>query len=156
MEGSGGWLLTIFEVTVGLKLRKVTLENGIVIGAGRPPEPGEWWYAPQFWNPDKPESENFIIRGAKRFSEGYWHTWADRRPPIFLVLPDGTHWSPDMAYPVGTGIETWEVTGPWEPGEEPRWTVTPSIQTPGYHGHLTHGELTDDLEGRSYGEAAPV
>lgn len=36
-------------------------------------------------------------------------------------------------------------------GEAPCFTAVPSILTPRYHGYLTAGVLTDDLDGRTYG-----
>jgi hypothetical protein len=46
----------------------------------------------------------------------------------------------------------WTVTG-----EPPAITMTPSIHTPGvYHGYLTAGVITDDLDGRRYTDAGAV
>lgn len=57
-------------------------------------------------------------------------------------LPDGTDWAMDAPSKSG---------GKWErSGEPPRIAVRPSIASPGYHGWLTDGILSDDLEGRTY------
>lgn len=61
---------------------------------------------------------------------------------LFLRLPDGTDWMIDGPARNGGG---WTRTG-----EPPKITARPSIASPGYHGWLTDGVLSDDLEGRSY------
>lgn len=62
---------------------------------------------------------------------------------LYLRLPDGHDWFVDG--PSRSG-------GHWErTGEPPRITARPSIASPGYHGWLTDGVLSPDLEGRSYG-----
>lgn len=61
---------------------------------------------------------------------------------LMLRLPDGTDWMIDG--PSRSG-------GRWmRTGEPPRITASPSIASPGYHGFLRDGVLTDDLEGRRY------
>lgn len=61
---------------------------------------------------------------------------------LMLMLPDGTEWMIDG--PARNG-------GRWtRTGSPPRITARPSIASPGYHGWLTDGVLSDDLEGRSY------
>lgn len=57
-------------------------------------------------------------------------------------LPDGTDWNIDGPSTSGPG---WR-----RHGEVPRFTVQPSILSRGYHGWLTDGVLSDDLEGRQY------
>jgi hypothetical protein len=70
----------------------------------------------------------------------FWHG-ADGKSYI-LRLPDGHDWTIDGPARGGGG---WVRTG-----EAPLLTALPSIASPGYHGWLTDGVLSDDLEGRSY------
>lgn len=61
---------------------------------------------------------------------------------LAVVLPSGEHWTMDCPSRDG---------GRWtRTGEPPRVTVRPSIATRNYHGFLTDGVLSDDLEGRTY------
>lgn len=69
---------------------------------------------------------------------------------LMVRLPDGNDWHID-------GPESGESmtipllrTGWVRRGKPPLITVTPSIHTPGYHGTLTDGVLSDDSEGRTY------
>jgi hypothetical protein len=63
---------------------------------------------------------------------------------LIVVLPDGRHWAIDT--PSSSG-------GHWtRTGNAPHLTVTPSILTPGYHGWLQNGILSDDLDGRTYAQ----
>ena len=64
------------------------------------------------------------------------------RDPLMLVLPDGIGWCMDYVANNGPG---WEVTG-----DAPNLTARPSIDSGTYHGWLTDGVLSDDLEGRTY------
>jgi hypothetical protein len=66
-----------------------------------------------------------------------------RPQPIMVMLPDGYQWCMDQTASNGPG---WDVTG-----TPPLCTARPSILSPGYHGWLTDGVLSDDLEGRTYG-----
>lgn len=71
--------------------------------------------------------------------------YLDRSPDgrvLVCMLPDGREWIIDDAASNGPG---WTRTG-----TPPLVTATPSILTPDYHGFLTGGVLTDDLEGRRY------
>lgn len=61
-----------------------------------------------------------------------------------VVLPDRNIWPMDQ--PASDG-GYWAITG-----EAPNLTARPSIMTPTYHGWLTDGVLSDDLEGRSYAD----
>lgn len=61
---------------------------------------------------------------------------------LVVVLPSGEHWAMDTP---ATGGGHWTRTG-----TPPLLTVTPSIAASRYHGFLTNGILTDDLEGRTY------
>lgn len=62
---------------------------------------------------------------------------------LTIKLPDGSEWIIDGPASNGPG---WQRTG-----IPPRITAQPSILSPGYHGWLTDGVLSDDLEGREYG-----
>lgn len=62
---------------------------------------------------------------------------------LVVKLPDGWEWEVDG--PSSEAPAGWE-----RQGEPPEITVSPSIASPGYHGFLVAGELTDDLEGRTY------
>lgn len=60
-----------------------------------------------------------------------------------VILPDRQTWYIDSEPNNG---------GRWiRSGEPPLLTVSPSILTPGYHGFLKNGILTDDLDGRKFG-----
>lgn len=61
---------------------------------------------------------------------------------LTVVLPSGEQWVMDAPSTDGGG---WTRTG-----TPPRITATPSIAAARYHGFLTDGFLTDDLEGRVY------
>lgn len=61
---------------------------------------------------------------------------------LHLRLPDGHNWFIDG--PARSG-EHWTRTG-----VPPRISARPSIFSPGYHGWLTDGVLSPDLEGRTY------
>lgn len=69
-----------------------------------------------------------------------WH--GDDGRCLVLALPDGSPWTIDGP---ATNGPAWQRSG-----EPPRITARPSIASPGYHGWLTDGVLSDDLEGRSY------
>jgi hypothetical protein len=73
-------------------------------------------------------------------SEFYWRDWATKRPPICVVCPNGETWEVDRPSSNGPG---WQVTGDF-----PRITCRPSIVVPGYHGWLTDGVFSADIEGR--------
>lgn len=61
---------------------------------------------------------------------------------LVVMLPDGMEWMIDGRARSG---------GRWtRTGEPPAITARPSIASPGYHGWLTAGVLSDDLEGRTY------
>lgn len=57
-----------------------------------------------------------------------------------VILPDGETWFIGSE-PMNGGQWTWS-------GTMPRLTVGPSIRTPGYHGFLRDGVLTDDIDRR--------
>ena len=81
-------------------------------------------------------------------SPEYRRDWYGKRPPLFVITPDGP-WCVDAVSTDGGGKNTnhgWTVTG-----KPPLITATPSINMVGkYHGWLTDGILSDDLEGRTY------
>lgn len=76
------------------------------------------------------------------FSRNFWQNGYGNRPSYMVVLPCGCPFHMDAATRDGGG---WDVTG-----EAPNLTVTPSIGHEHYHGWLANGELSDDLEGRTY------
>lgn len=108
--------------------------------------PGTMWFCP--WYHD-PAHEGAAERRAKELARPeewwnpgnhsrflslhYWRDWADKRPPICVVGPNGDEWIPDQVSNNGTG---WTVTG-----DAPLLTVTPSIwlsqgKENAYHGYL--------------------
>lgn len=75
-------------------------------------------------------------------------TYHERSPDgmvLMLYLPDGFTWTIDGGALNGPG---WERTG-----TPPAITARPSILSPGYHGWLDNGVLSDDLDGRRYPDA---
>ena len=62
---------------------------------------------------------------------------------LCMKLPDGREWMIDGP---ATGGGKWT-----RAGVPPALTVTPSILSEGYHGFYTSGILTNDLDGRTYG-----
>jgi hypothetical protein len=80
-------------------------------------------------------------------SPQYLQTHKPNRAPIYVELPDGPFCVDSK---VSGGNHGWTVAG-----EAPNITVSPSINSSpgtkdGYHGFLVNGQLTDDVEGRSY------
>lgn len=92
------------------------------------------------------EAEPGMLWDASWFVEMGW-AGPDGRS-LVMRLPGNGEWTIDGPSQNGPG---WERTG-----EPPRITVRPSILSypstagPGYHGWLTDGILSDDLEGRIY------
>ena len=81
-------------------------------------------------------------------SEYYWANNAAKRKPIAVILPGKHYFCVDQMCYSGTGGYSggWTVTG-----DAPKITVHPSINYVGsYHGYLTDGVITDDVEGRSF------
>ena len=80
----------------------------------------------------------------KEYKEGY--AKGNRRPPIYLRLPNGGNFSPDTQALNGVDGSGWLITG-----EEGKWNITPSILQghPGekyyYHGWVKDGILTDSV-----------
>ncbi len=88
----------------------------------------------------------------KILSPEYFKDWYGKRPPIMIVLPNGSHWLIDSRFGGGPNDERkpngWVITG-----EVPNLTAMPSINhlgPGGYHGWLKDGVLSDDLEERTY------
>ena len=114
--------------------------------------PGTAWYQPWYYNPLGEEVSHVMIKdrpadpNARGFlSPHYWRDWADKRPPMCVVCPNGEQWEIDRWSSNGTG---WTVTG-----DLPLISVSPSIVVDGYHGFLGSngappGQFTGDLEGR--------
>lgn len=91
--------------------------------------PGAMWWA----SPDSLPKDHSVPAGA-----------FDRFPKLLCVrLPSGGSFHPQIP-PAGES-HGWEITG-----EPPKVTIRPSINHVGvYHGYLTDGVLSDDLEGRA-------
>lgn len=93
-------------------------------------EPGDMWL--------------FEDRGNWNVSPQYRRDWQGKRGILFVVLPNGAEFSPDLC--ASGQSEGWDVTG-----EAPNITVKPSILVNAppplgrYHGFLTDGVLTDDI-----------
>lgn len=65
---------------------------------------------------------------------------------LCVKLPDGSEWMVDGPAANAPGkLPGWDRTG-----EPPLVTARPSIDSQGYHGWLTDGVLSADLEGRAY------
>lgn len=104
------------------------------------------WFVPAMVGDD---AEFWI---AHYLSEEYMRDWHGARPPITVVLPDGTPWCIDHRFSQHNGAK----------GPQPGWTIagvaplitaSPSIHFVGsYHGFLRDGVLSDDLDGRTYGD----
>lgn len=110
--------------------------------------PGFMWSMPWVWDPISRAAELPGIRArveanpkAKWLSLYFWRSWADKRPPLCVVCPDGSQWVVDAGSTNGLG---WEVAG-----VAPTITCSPSIVVPGYHGFLRDGVFTPDLDGRA-------
>lgn len=75
----------------------------------------------------------------------YWRDWADKRPPLAVVCPNGEVWEVDRKSSNGDG---WVVKG-----DALNLVCSPSIVVDGYHGFLgingaPPGQFTADVEGR--------
>lgn len=74
------------------------------------------------------------------------------RPPLQVMLP-GRHAFCVDSCPTDQPANSWTVSieGDLVDGHGVRLTVTPSIHIPGaYHGYVTGGMITDDLDGRLF------
>jgi hypothetical protein len=102
------------------------------------PEPGDVFYAPHLFDEQ---------RG--HLSPHYWEAHGEtHRPPIVVVLPTGQWWCVDeLTWTKERGFfgMGWKVTGSIDT-DPMTLTVTPSIRSTNYHGTLTKGVLSDDLD----------
>jgi hypothetical protein len=110
--------------------------------------PGMVWEMPWIFDPTG-EREKLGIhvmyrlrdRGKLGFlSKHYWTDWSFIRPPLCLIGPNGETWQIDRKSSNGDG---WKVVGTF-----PDITCRPSIALDGYHGWLTNGNFSADVEGR--------
>lgn len=146
-------LLTFAEYE---KMNEEAIERGFWRDDRRIFLPGMAWPTPWVWDQagEMPTSKRVIFPAARRgdlnyLSPHYWRDWADRRPPLCVVCPNGEQWEIDRKSSNGNG---WRVTGEW-----PNLTCHPSIVVEGYHGWLRNGEFSADLEGRGpTGLARPI
>jgi hypothetical protein len=83
-------------------------------------------------------------------SEFYKRDWADKRPPLYMAMPGGvSEWFMDGIASNGPG---WEITGEYPH----KLTARPSIGKTDdkgnwlYHGWLTDGILSSDIDGRVF------
>jgi hypothetical protein len=105
--------------------------------------PGDMWYAP-YYKEDWAGTPDQIGNPEGRFlSDRYLREDFNKRDPICIRLPDGHIWCIDQKST--NSLEGWQISG-----EVPNLTASPSILSPGYHGWLQNGVLSDDLEGRAY------
>jgi hypothetical protein len=119
----------------------VAVANGMYRNDKRVFLPGMAWFEPWYYDPLKeyPElthtmcKERPVDPNHSFLSPHYWRDWADKRPPIAVVCPNGDVWEIDRRSSNGDG---WRVTG-----ELPNITCTPSIAMSDYHGWLTNGEF---------------
>lgn len=104
-------------------------------------EPGEMWF-----NHDMLDGPNAAYYRDHYLTEEYFRDWADKRPPLWVVCPNGDWFCVDSRTKDKTDPHGWVVIG-----EPPNVTVTPSIHILGadeagneqtrWHGWLTNGEL---------------
>ena len=91
-------------------------------------------------------------RGFGHLSIDYMLRWDGHRKPLAVFTPAGL-WSPDHS-PSDDPEASWVVTldvAELLPGAHlTSLSVTPSLNSANYHGWITAGFLTVDLEGRSY------
>lgn len=110
--------------------------------------PGSMWLCPWYHDPASPDAPDKRARALEAIKAGkktylsryYWEDWADKRPPICVICPDGSHWVVDARSSNGEG---WKVTG-----SAPLITCDPSILVPNYHGYLRDGKFTEDLDAK--------
>jgi len=119
------------------------------------PEPGNFWRIPLDHLICARDDAGNVTRDCSTY-EQEWQWFlspefrASERDYVIVVrLPDGTDWVVDHAS--SRSLQEQRPQGWNVSGELPRISVTPSIHVIGrYHGFVTDGVLTDDLEGRSY------
>jgi hypothetical protein len=100
-----------------------------------PPPIGTCWYERAWLDWREAIAPNYLKHNAHRL-------------PISVQLPCGA-WCVDLrqrSNEKGWYGDGWEVVG-----ELPFITVAPSINVDGgWHGYITHGEISEDLEGRKF------
>lgn len=109
--------------------------------------PGAMWF-----DTTNPEVWKIEIESGNRvsdISDEYKRDWLGKRSPLLVRLPNGSEFCLDW-WATGAGKSGWTITG-----EAPNITARPSINyrpgdPGGWHGWLTNGQLSDDLEGRTY------
>ncbi len=92
---------------------------------------------------------------SRLMSDHYRTVVAPTRMPLMLVLPgkNGMDLFPIDRIVSGGDGRGWNVTivGELVDGQKPDVTITPSINcTDSYHGHVTNGVITDDVDGRTF------
>lgn len=109
---------------------------------------GAMWYdptEPEVW---KALLESDIKQGKTAdFSDEYIRDWLGKRSPLMVRLPNGFEFCLDWKAS-GAGNSGWTVQG-----EAPNVTVKPSInmfpgKKDGWHGWITNGQISDDLDRR--------
>jgi len=103
------------------------------------PQIGDVWPCRKALSPEHSRYYSEKVLSARYFVE-----WRSHRPPLYVLLPDGTEFCLDgRAACDGTG---WTVRG-----MPHNMNVSPSIHIRGsYHGFIRNGILTDDCDGRKF------
>lgn len=143
------------------------INNGCIESREKPPDDDPRW-------PERCACGYEFVDADKRqlFVVEYYAAEDGRRWPIRDLPPGAMYdawWWPErgpnggpwwtVVLPPGGHNDTWEVYGPaanskrpWTiTGTAPKFTASPSIASPRYHGWLRDGVLTPDCEGRIYG-----
>lgn len=105
------------------------------------PLPVGTMYSSDHYNRAKPA-------GRPLLTPEYRSTRASLREPLFVVLPDGCTFCVDSVTMKDDvpGLTGWTVEG-----EAPRLTLMPSVNIKGgWHGYIRDGEISDDVEGRTF------
>lgn len=113
--------------------------------------PGTLWMCPWIFNPLGESVDHVMIdkepldiyAASNYLSPYYWRDWSMTRPPICIMGPNGDWWEIDRRSSNGDG---WKVT--YMVNDLMHITCHPSIVLKGYHGFLTNGEFSADVEGR--------
>lgn len=99
------------------------------------------WQAAMSWQCKLTDHEHKHKIGA------IWHYPTETR--LFITLPCGSMFPADGHHDAPNGVG-WTVTG-----EPPNITMTPSIRVHGgWHGYITNGVLSDDVEGKTWPSVA--
>jgi hypothetical protein len=110
--------------------------------ADYPLEPGSMWYEPAMT--DGLGAQVY----ASHLSVQYDNEWRGKRPPISVVLPDGSITCVDMRRSEQEHADMRE--GPHVLGDPPEITIRGKIVTENYVGYLRRGVFSDDEQGRTY------